>query len=214
MIFKLNLVLTTKNRDLTSFAIIVKPRSFIQYPWVQVSFGGLLFLLGLYQFLRRRSDARNAKRLKQQLIETELDRLKLRQSFLLNQANPHFTFNILNAFEGLISQNKLREAQRYIGMFGDIFRSVLYDDKKLSRSLEEELDFVGNYLELEKLRFPKKFDYEIIVDEQVSPKVFVPKMMIQTFVNNAIKHGFEPLKSGGKLRVHVKLKNDYLIISY
>lgn len=178
-----------------------------------VLYRGIPLILGLWvisEVVQRRKVRRRAQKLERQLLNKELEHLKLRQSFLLNQASPHFTFNILNAIAGLVSQEKLLDARRYIGRFGDLFRSMLYDNGKLTRTLEEEIQFVENYLALEKLRFSDRFDYVLEVEKDVPRYAFVPKMSIQTFVNNAVKHGLESIRQGGRLNIFVSRKDSRL----
>lgn len=211
--FEVKSFLNNQTSITTQFPVVVKPRFIFERTSVQV-FGFLtIFLVSIYQFDRKRKAKRKAESLGAQLLETELERLKLQQGFLLNQINPHFTFNILNALDGLISEKRLLQAQRYIGMIGDIFRAVLYDDKKLTRTLQEELDFIENYLQLEKVRFPEKFSYQCTVDQTVKLGTYIPKMSIQTFVNNAVKHGLEPLVNGGRLSIEVSSTEDYILVS-
>lgn len=177
------------------------------------SIPSILFLLTLSEIIQRRRARRQAQRLERELLSKELEHLKLRHSFLLNQAAPHFTFNILNAIAGLISQEKLLDARRYIGWFGDLFRPILFDNGKLTRSLQEEIEFVENYLMLEKLRFPNRFEYKLHLEKNVPLHAFVPKMVIQTFVNNAIKHGLESIHRGGRLQVSISATGSFIKIT-
>ena len=78
---------------------------------------------------------------------------------------------------------------------------MLNDAEKIYRSLGEEIDFVTTYLELEKLRFGEKFNYEIEIGEGVSKREQVPKLVLQTFAENAVKHGIMPSESGGLMKI-------------
>lgn len=211
--FEVRSFLNNQTSVITRFPLVIKPKFVVERTSVQVLGFLTIFLISIYQFLRKRKANRKAEILSAQLMKTELERLKLQQGFLLNQVNPHFTFNILNALDGLISEKKLLQAQRYIGMIGDIFRAVLYDDKNLTRTLQEELDFVENYLQLEKVRFSEKFSYQCTIDQTVKLGTYIPKMSIQTFVNNAVKHGLEPLVNGGRLSIEVSSTEEYILAS-
>jgi len=87
---------------------------------------------------------------------------------------------------------------------------MLNDAERIYRSLAEELEFVTTYLELEKMRFGEKFNYFIEIGEDVSQKEEVPKLVLQTFTENAIKHGIMPCADGGILKIRIMKEKDYL----
>jgi sensor histidine kinase YesM len=90
---------------------------------------------------------------------------------------------------------------------------MLNDTERVYRSLGEEIEFVTTYLDLEKLRFGEKFDYKIEISDEVSQKEQVPKLVLQTFAENAIKHGLMTYSYGGILRITVLREGDYLKLS-
>jgi len=94
--------------------------------------------------------------------------------------------------------------------FTQLLRGMINDAEKIYRTLYEELEFVTTYLELEKLRFGEKFNYTIEIGDSVSQKEQVPKMVLQTFVENSIKHGIMPCELGGILIIRVEKENNYL----
>jgi len=131
----------------------------------------------------------------------------------LKKVNPHFTFNVLDSIAGLIAAGESNKARRFIGKFGKLFRQVLIDDGKLTWTLEEELEFVKDYLELEGLRFNDNFEYSIKVSDAVKLTSYVPKLIIQSFVNNAIKYAVEPKKNDdGRILIFVDQKNNILTL--
>jgi sensor histidine kinase YesM len=87
---------------------------------------------------------------------------------------------------------------------------MLNDAERIYRSLNDELNFLTTYLELEKLRFGDRLKYEIEVDKEVNQSEQVPKLVLQTFAENAIKHGILPGTEGGLLKIIVRKENDYL----
>ncbi len=93
-----------------------------------------------------------------------------------------------------------------------LMRKALSDSQKLYRSIQEELDFVENYLEIQKIRFPERFIYKIIVAGNVDLTMKIPQMSIQTYVENSVKYGLEPLKKGGLLLINIVKKFGYLNI--
>ena len=108
------------------------------------------------------------------------------------QLDPHFTFNTLNSIASLIYLEDRHAAYDYMRKFTQLLRSMLNDAEKIYRNLGEEIDFVTTYLELEKLRFGEKFNYEIEIGEGVNKLEQVPKLVLQTFTENAVKHGIMP----------------------
>jgi hypothetical protein len=131
-----------------------------------------------------------------------------------NQLNPHFILNAMNSLAQSIKQQKGDAAYEYTAKFSNLFRETLQHADKVSRSLEEELAFVDDYLQLEQLRHKSMFSYQINITAGVDKHIQVPKMIIQILVENAIKHGLQPLGKGGLLRIDVDYskRNIHIII--
>ena len=127
-----------------------------------------------------------------------------------SQLDPHFTFNTLNSIASLIYIEDRQTAYDYMIKFTELLRGTINDAERVYRSLGEELEFVTTYLDLEKLRFGEKFNYEIIVGEGVSKREQVPKLVLQTFAENATKHGIMSNAQGGLLKILVHKEKDYL----
>lgn len=144
--------------------------------------------------------------LKRRLVTLQLQGIK-------SQLDPHFTFNTLNSISSMIYQEDRKLAYDYMSKFTTLLRSLINDAERIYRSLGEELEFVTTYLDLEKLRFGDKFNYEISIGENVSRQEQVPKLVLQTFAENAIKHGIMSSKYGGILKISAEKNLDYLILS-
>ena len=129
------------------------------------------------------------------------------------QLDPHFTFNTLNSVASLIFLEDRHKAYDYMRKFTQLLRSMLNDAEKIYRNLGEEIEFVTTYLELEKLRFGEKFNYEIEIGKGVSKLEQVPKLVLQTFTENAVKHGIIPSLSIGLIRITIVRETDYLRIT-
>jgi LytS/YehU family sensor histidine kinase len=129
------------------------------------------------------------------------------------QLDPHFTFNTLNSIASLIYLEDRHAAYDYMRKFTQLLRSMLNDAEKIYRNLGDEIEFVTTYLELEKLRFGEKFNYEIEIGEGVSKLEQVPKLVLQTFTENAVKHGIMPSLSVGLVKISVVREKDYLRIT-
>ncbi len=128
--------------------------------------------------------------------------------------NPHFIFNSLNNIQGLINKNEKRIANAYLVIFSDLIRQNMHNISRGFISLQDEINLVENYLNLEKLRFKEFINYEIIVDEEVEADfIMIPPLMIQPLVENAVKHGLLPKQSElNRVTIRVYEKDDRLYI--
>jgi len=120
------------------------------------------------------------QKLKTELIETELKALR-------SQMNPHFIFNSLNSIQDLILEKDTDASYDYIVLFSDLVRNALEYSNASYISLEEEIEFLDTYLQLEKLRFGSDFRFNIA--NGVNDTIKVPSLIIQPFVENAVVHG-------------------------
>jgi LytS/YehU family sensor histidine kinase len=109
---------------------------------------------------------------------------------LRSQMNPHFMFNILNAVQGLIYSNQKRKANSFIGTFSTLMRKTLDVSGKREITIKEELETIELYISLEKARFEDgEFCYEIVLPREELSQYTLPSLIVQPFVENAIKHG-------------------------
>ncbi|MBT8282239.1 MAG: sensor histidine kinase, partial [Muriicola sp.] len=139
---------------------------------------GLVYLISLAQKYRHQQ----RRKLETQIAELQLKTIK-------NQVDPHFIFNAMNALgEMTLTDNKL-EADRFISEFADLMRKTLAGSDKISHSLEEELDYVDNFIRLQQIRYVNNFDFHKEIDQQLELTCPVPKHVLYTYVENAIKHG-------------------------
>ena len=151
-------------------------------------------VLLIWQLQLKRIKRKNAQ--EKELIASKLTALKL-------QMNPHFIFNALNSIQDLILKEDTENSYDYIVKFSNLVRMTLnYSDKDLI-SLEEEIEMLQLYLELEDLRFKRDFSFEI--KNLVSDEVKIPSMLIQPFVENSIKHGLLHKIGPKSIKIHFKL---------
>lgn len=157
--------------------------------------GGILFLLIRYRI----KTVKNRAKLKQQIAETEIAALKA-------QMNPHFMFNCLNSIDAFIHTNDKYNATLYLNKFGKLMRHILDSSIDKVVPLAKDLATLELYIELEQLRYNNKFKYQLSVEKGINTEeVMVPPLIIQPYVENAIKHGLANRKSdGGLLRIDVK----------
>ncbi len=141
-------------------------------------------------------------------IEAQLNRTKL--EVLKMQLQPHFLFNALNTISSLMEID-VKKAQKVTARLGDLLRGILEQDSRVFVSLEEELDYVKTYLEIERVRFEDRLNFQIDVEEG-SEGFQVPLLIIQPLVENAIKHGIAKISRGGTVLVHARLIGKGLVV--
>ena len=146
---------------------------------------------------------------KQQLDTLKLESLvkELELKTIKAHINPHFIFNSLNGIRALVVENPER-ARRAITELSNILRSSMQTEKSESVTLERELNIVKDYLALENMRFEDRLKIVYNVDEDTLDRP-VPPMMLQTLVENAIKHGISKQVSGGVVKIISDFKNGY-----
>ncbi len=146
---------------------------------------------------------------KQQLDTLKLESLvkELELKTIKAHINPHFIFNSLNGIRALIDEDPTR-ARNAITELSNILRSSMQTDKLESVSLEKELNIVKDYLALENMRFEDRLRVEYEIDEDTLDQP-VPPMMLQTLVENAIKHGISKQITGGKIKIVSDFKDNY-----
>jgi LytS/YehU family sensor histidine kinase len=147
-----------------------------------------------------------------QLRQSELARaLQLAELRLLkSQLNPHFLFNALNTVRSLIAENPAR-AQSAVTRLANTLRYTLSSRQDELVTLSQEMDIVADYLELESMRFEDRLRIETHIPPDAA-RVLIPVMLLQTLVENAIKHGIAELPAGGLLRICAQLQDDTLIL--
>ncbi len=171
------------------------------------SFGSFLFLAiwnliyFAYHFVE--------KSRQEQIDKIKLERLvkDLELKTIKAHINPHFIFNALNSIRALVDENPGR-ARTAITELSNILRSSMHAEKTETTSLERELSIVKDYLALEHIRFEDRLRVEYDIDEETLDQQ-VPPMMLQTLVENAIKHGISKQIEGGKIKIISDFKNNH-----
>jgi len=130
------------------------------------------------------------------------EQMLLQHKLLRTQLNPHFIFNSLGSIQSTIINKEPDKAIRYLSRFSKLMRTVLDGSLTEHVSIAGELATIENYLELQRVRFPNKFDYDISVDEGVDVEnICIPPMLVQPFIENALEHGFKHKKEKGHIGV-------------
>lgn len=145
-------------------------------------------------------------------IKTKNKKIALQS--LRREMNPHFIFNSLNSVNQFISENNELEANKYLTSYSNLMRNMMENSNKDFVSLNNEMEQLKKYLDLEHMRFNEKFDYEITIDEALDgDAVFVPNMLLQPHLENAIWHGLRYKDGKGFLKLDVKLTNNLIKVT-
>lgn len=151
---------------------------------------------------------------KQQRLDYErkVEMSKIELKALRSQMNPHFIFNSLNSIQHYIFNAKSDEAIKYLNKFAKLVRIILNNSERPTVAVADDLEALRLYLELEQMRFEGKFDYEIIVEDNVDTDYdIMPPLLMQPYVENAILHGLNPKPIKGKLTIRLSSRNNFLI---
>ena len=139
----------------------------------------------------------------EQKYETEKRIAELQLKAIKNQIDPHFTLNIINSIGSLFYKQDREKADYVFGKYCKLLRQTVLSSDKIITTLSDELEYVENYLELEKFRNGNKFCWKTTYTENINKETKIPKMLIHTFVENAIKHGIRHLEKDGKLFISI-----------
>jgi tetratricopeptide (TPR) repeat protein len=172
---------------------------------------GLVLLLLLGIFIFRNLNLKRKTALEKQRLENGKKQTELEMQALRAQMNPHFIFNCLSSINRFILKNEGKTASNYLTRFSRLMRMVLMNSQKPLISLDDELQMLEIYLEMERLRFKNSFDYAItflnVVD---SDNVFIPPLLLQPFCENAIWHGLMHKEGQGRLDIELSMEGKVL----
>jgi tetratricopeptide (TPR) repeat protein len=194
----------TRNKELELLSLRLKNNRLLNY-----AFAGFIILTFTIGFLLFRGSKLKAKR---RISEMNQRISEITQANLRQQMNPHFIFNTLNSIQYYMYQHDKLATNNYLTKFSNLMRKVLENSQHTSVTLQDELNALKLYLELECIRFKDKFDFEINVDEEIDPIIYkVPTMLIQPYVENSICHGLMPREGKGTVRIDIKLNHSHLL---
>jgi hypothetical protein len=161
---------------------------------------GLIGLLSFFFWQRHKLEEERTLNAKQKLLRTQL--------------NPHFIFNALNSIQQYIYQKQNpQKVADYLAKFSRLTRRILQHSKKDLISLEEELAFIKDYMDLQQIRFDRPFSYTITIDEGLDvDDIQIPPMFTQPFIENAIEHGIFSKKDKGTIKIEIIEKDNMLVV--
>jgi LytS/YehU family sensor histidine kinase len=186
--------------------------------FLMIGLVGLLFIgFSVFRWLTVK---RKNEKLQNEKVQTELrhQATELEMQALRAQMNPHFIFNCLSSINRFILKNEGKTASNYLVRFSRLIRMVLINSQKSLVTLEDELQMLTLYLDMERLRFKDSFDYGITFLNTVETgNIFIPPLLLQPFCENAIWHGLQHLpdrqaaKEGhGRLDIEFSMKDNIL----
>ncbi|MFN7117654.1 MAG: two-component regulator propeller domain-containing protein [Saprospiraceae bacterium] len=176
-----------------SISIEVYPSNFWERSIIKSLLRLRLLIIGIFVLwlIKKVRDRHRKNFLK---LQHQLDVLKLEN--IHNQVEPHFFFNALRSISDLVGTAQ----KNFIAGIGQMLRPVIQGNKNMMRTLAEEIAYVETYVELENIKFENRIKLTVQIASNVNLDALVPKTIIQTFVNNAVKHGLEA-KKGGEIKV-------------
>ncbi len=142
----------------------------------------------------------------------ETEKLLYRHQMLSikNQVDPHFTLNAINGISGMYLSGRSEEANRFLTKFSRLIHRSLMESENIETTVGEELQFITDYLDIQKIRFKDLFEYEIKIEDESLNELKIPRQLIHTFVENAIKHGIRSLAKSGKIYIEISKEADRL----
>lgn len=154
----------------------------------------------------------NIRKKQKEEFEKKVEISKVELKALRAQMNPHFVFNSLNSIQHYILNSNSEEAARYLNKFAKLMRVILNNTEKPMVTINEDVESLRLYLELEQMRFDGKFDYSINIHPSVDGDYDeIPPMLMQPYIENAILHGLNPKATKGHLTIDIFTKDNYIV---
>jgi sensor histidine kinase YesM len=191
-----------KKSALSTYSFTISP-PYWQKWWFYITLILFIFITSFFIFRIRIKNIRkkNNELIEKQTLKTNLLDSELKA--LRSQMNPHFIFNALNSIQDLILREETDASYDYIVLFSELVRNTLNYSNKDFIPITSELKFIDIYLQLEKLRFEDSFSYTITYNGEKS--ILVPSLIVQPFIENALKHGLLHKSGDKKLSIHFEL---------
>ena len=180
-----------------------------EHRWVQLLaiFGIVLITSIIVRYIVRRTNSIEKEKLRSAQKILELEQMALRA-----QMNPHFVFNSLNSLQQYILNKDVRSANSYLSRFAGLVRQTLENATRLNIPLSEEIRYLETYIELERMQLLDPFTYTLNVDDRINRELLlIPNMVLQPYVENAIKHGVLQMQSKGHISIAFTLIDENIL---
>jgi len=201
---------------LTSETIATKTfECIVSTPWYKSNYFKFLLLITLIAIVVYLTRFFLNKRYKALTVFNEaiLENRSLKLKALEAQMNPHLIYNSLGGIQSLVQTQNYNKAEHYIIKFSKLLRMLLDSLRKNEVSLDKELELLSAYLEIEKFRFNDRFKYNLYTDPKLEKEsIYIPNMLIQPFVENALNHGLFHRIEGGLLNINIQKSKSDLVV--
>lgn len=182
----------------------------IQFPFYEQAWF-IIFVISLLALLVGLIYNLNVKRIRSQ-SEIKIRIAENKLFSLQSQMKPHFLFNAINSIQNIIIDNDTEKALTFVGKFSKLIRQTLYFSDQNSISIQAEINYLREYMDIEKLRFGKDITCTFEIDEQINTqKVFIKPMLIQPIVENAFVHAFDSKSVDPQIEITFSIVDDYLL---
>lgn len=209
--YKIQFMLNSKILD-TTLEFKIYPPYWDTWWFYLIAFLSVTFLIYLY-LNRQYGLMKKQILLTQEKTNLERELNKSVMTSIRSQMNPHFFYNALNTIQAFIFTNDKTRANNYLAKFSKLTRLILENSEKETIILCDEINSLQLYLELEKIRFKDTFEYSIQIAENLdADNTEIPPMLIQPYVENAIKHGLLHLESTRVLKINFEINNKLLFV--
>jgi hypothetical protein len=172
----------------------------------------IVIMVSILTALLARVRLQTIKNREREKYQNKLQTTTLQIQALQSQMNPHFIFNSLNSIQNFILSSQTKEALIYLGALGKLIRGNLENVSEEFIPLYEEIEFLKNYISIEKLRFKRKLHIDF--NNQISDlNLLITPMLIQPVIENAIKHGIAPKEKSGKIIIDLKVNDNLIVVT-
>lgn len=211
--YTIEFVLNSDFKTTTKIHFTINRPFWLQFPFIfGVSAILLVLIYWLYRINIKKIEKRNQLVLDKINLEKNVNKSKLKA--IKSQMNPHFFYNALNTLQSFILSNEKRLAIDYLSKFSNLTRTILEMTEKDFISISEEVKTLQLYLDIEKGRFDEDFSYEIHVGKNIDQEsIKIPTMLLQPYVENAVKHGLLHKQGDKKVIISFETQNNDLLIS-
>ena len=190
--------LLSDNQELT---VVVAPKLWWQHWWVW-ALTALALTLVVWLLARRYEKQRSRKALLR--LQREKKQKELQIKAIRLKSIPHFHANVLAGIEYFMMNNEIDDAMKYLKLYSVFTNQTLTELDRPARTIEEEVEYIKTYLELEQLRYGERLQYVVRVSEDVDEKSMIPNMLLHTYCQNAIKHGIANKADGGLIEIDIR----------
>ncbi|MEW6130361.1 MAG: histidine kinase [Acidobacteriota bacterium] len=199
------------DESLDSLASLFRHLLFFNLPTGFMAYGVILLVAHVINYYKRyQQEEVKASHLKAELAEAKLQITEAELQSLKMQLHPHFLFNTLNSISALLDEDA-QAADEMLARLGDFLRLTLENSGAQTVTLQEELEFLRRYLDIEQVRFQDRLQVQFDIEPQTL-SAQVPNMILQPMIENAIRHGIAERISGGRIEIRARNQNAKLLL--